>query len=631
MVTFEMTNWSDTTFEISNWTDTYPVLDAQQEELIEQIAYNETLNETISDESTRQDLSQAQTIAVFVTTTFFSLLSVIGSSLIILSVLHRGRSQLQTNTLYQFLLCLSLCDIFASMTIIWGTFAPPPNYESDPHSLAVGNDALCSANAFFNMIFGAWGAFYNCWISAHFWRTVQPMRSQQDDRLFRIFCHSSAAIICLLLGVAGFVVDGYGPHEFLELCYVTGAGKKLGQVRTLVTALLTLAATFFTASLVRAVRKSIKKSQRYLKRAMSVQSIQSIESLTPEDGLTKNTMEASQNTKTTYMGASNPSHNGNVASLATGNPTKDKTTQKNQSAFRGTLSGESRGPLRESVSSASTKKDKGKDAEVASQACWYYAAYLNTVLVPVLAIVVMSKTDATIYPGKPQYFAFLLVVMVCIPIQGALNFVVYIRPRVKSWREYYQREQEELKQRQTRYNLPTIEDGKSGMPSFFAIMKKALLEDVPKKRKRRIMPTSGASNVSAISAPSGMSSRFSTRDTRVSFANESAAWPTPTAKRVASIDVEGDVATKPHLLASSSAEPASPFEDVSADPSIPAMECSFRDEDREVVGMSGDWHGCLESDDVEAGVNASYNAGQRRYEESLQDSAETAESDAIDQ
>ena len=108
-------------------------------------------------------------LAVQILVTSSGALSIVGSCLIIVTIYKRGRRQLQEDSLHQFLLGLSLSDAIASLAIVTGPYMVPEGaLPGVPWTF--GNQATCSANASFYAVGSMANAFYNCWISIHFWR-----------------------------------------------------------------------------------------------------------------------------------------------------------------------------------------------------------------------------------------------------------------------------------------------------------------------------------------------------------------------------------------------------------------------------------------------------------------------------
>ena len=523
---------------------------------------------------------------------FASVFSIFGSSLICLSVGHKGKREIRENTLYQLLLGLSISDILSTTAMLLGPFSVP----EDPATAtlwAIGNQATCSVTAFMIITFVAASTFYNFFISVHFWRIVRNQEKQKRnasaDRNFQISAHCCSLLPSILLGSVGLVVGGYGPHEFLTICYTsTASGKMISRVRMFLSVSATLASAYFTASLVRTVRARFRRSDRYLKRAMSQGLVTGTG--TPEVGESRafdwrNSMKAFRSSmhlgkSCTHLGRRNMDVAGSSTEIASSSqlaaegptlpdgqdfePSTHSVSENPTGGGSAPLSG-----LRRNGSHGSgtnQRKERSQQREVATQAVWYMLAYLNSSLVPTVALIIMNVTDAYKNEGTPQYFFLLWCLCFFTPIQGALNFIVYIRPRYNGWQAHLEREQQD---RQSQSNSLTDSGGKieNKKASMYHILKMAVLKDVPRKMRRQSI---------AISTNAGESMR----QVEVSFARDIVTSTTPVGAEGTTIAHPIFHSTPPmaSLSSSSAAENQTSFG------SIDSNDHS-REEEVEIAGM----------------------------------------------
>ena len=441
-----------------------------------------------------------------------------GSALICFSVGRRGRREIRENTLYQLLFGLSLSDIISTTAMLLGPFLVPKDASTATTTTstqwAIGNTATCTATAFFLVTFGAAATFYNFFISLHFWRSVRAQQKQNShasaDRTFQISAHCCSLIPSFIFGFAGLLNGGYRPHEFLTVCYTTtNTGKMISRARLLLMGIVTVASVSFTVSLVRIFRARFRRSSRYTQTAIS-QSYLSRSSATPVDSNKSSAFEWRTSIwalrsnlhfgrSSIYYDKRSMDTSGNstdISSSHTGVVAEDPTTPHGQD-FEPSTRSSSENPtdggltllpgLRRISSNGSDttsqRKVKSQQKEVAVQAVWYTVAYLNSSLVPAIALIIMNVTDAGENEGKPQYFFLLWCLCFFPPIQGALNFVVYIRPRYKGWQAHFAREQE----RQPPSSLSSHNSSGKNLnkkTSMYLVMKMAVLEDVPRKVRR---------------------------------------------------------------------------------------------------------------------------------------------------
>ena len=74
---------------------------------------------------------------------------------------------------------------------------------------------------------------------------------------------------------------------------------------------------------------------------------------------------------------------------------------------------------------------------VAWQAIWYTIAYCNTFVWPfIFFILEMFVPRSELYGKEGTFGLYLLQVLVfsCVPLQGAFNFIIYIRPKYYEWK-----------------------------------------------------------------------------------------------------------------------------------------------------------------------------------------------------
>lgn len=308
-------------------------------------------------------------------------------------------------TYQQLLFGLSAADIVASLACFSSFFLQPRGTTDAPW--AFGSKETCAASGFVLVLSSTAAVIYNCFLSIHFWRTIQGSSPQtsssttENDGRFLICTHCTAAAIPLILSFVGVVTNSFSPLPFVGICYYyeeypVGCDKDeevrcehkqlasmLGQIR--------VGFAFFTSLISCSCTLAI-----YLK----------------------------------------------VRS----------TTVKSRHRFDGSLSAAAERRLR----------------SVAIQSLFYTGIYINTFLWPVIgAMVVSFEDDAVERRGEPGLFALQWALWFFLPLQGALNFLVYIRPRYMAWRNH----------------LPD--------EPFSVVLKQALSADDPPRRRSGALETSG--------------------------------------------------------------------------------------------------------------------------------------------
>lgn len=354
-------------------------------------------------------------------------LSIVGSCLIIFLTYTRG---LGRDTLNQFLLGLSISDIIASLALLASPYTVPQGSLDNVVS-ARGNQATCSASAFSYAVAALANAFYNCWISMHFLAFARNKHKQGSSTTMqkrtRLVQHTIAVVVPLLVASTALATNAFHPHEFLDMCFygeyptacskdpsvpcIHTGGKTLGRIHTLIIAVLAIISISCTLAVVRIVKARYARCQRY-----------AIPDPTSDDG-----------------------------PIAPARPTLLRTSSRNSE-------------------SQSFRDGAERQKAVASQAWWYMIAYLNSFLIPVIALVVLNVDPIRVIEneGSAPYYTLKIMLTVFMPLQGALNFVVFIRPRYNAWKAILL---------ETDPNMP---------PSWWTILGKAIVQDVPSPREQRM-------------------------------------------------------------------------------------------------------------------------------------------------
>ena len=417
--------------------------------------------------------------------TVSSVLSIVGSSLIIISVLkqHDHQKRHQNGTLHQLLLGLSLSDILFSLGCATLTYMLPAALMGDIVPWAWGNQASCSVSGFTVMVSSTIGSFYNCFISLHFWNRIRATRSlsltsPRRDTMIRLATHTTAIAIPVLFCLVGLLTESFNAHFFPYMCYLGdwpidctenpdvecerggGTGPLLGRIRTGIIALLGLISIYCSVSIWLRVRANFRQSR------MTVES----SGLDSHDSFDMSTIRAS------------------LQSL---------NTNRNRRS----------------------NKDK-REQEVYVQAILYTLAYFNSFIFVLIASILINTTDVDGKQGEWGHFVLLFLTVTFMPLQGALNFIIFIRPRYQAWKvcltnrenleerhaklqlEQQQQAQQQAQQQQqqqeqqkqegdptTEPTSPVVADDtapvtiKSNNIPWWRILRKAILEEVPPYRR----------------------------------------------------------------------------------------------------------------------------------------------------
>lgn len=196
-VTFEMTNWNDTTFGISNWTNAYPVLDPVLEQAIEEEAYNETV--AAASASTGYTFTERH-VAMSVVPHFTGLLSLIGSAWIVWDIMKKPK---RSRGVYERLLMgLAISDMIASLGMALSTW-PVPEYQAQKTWGAVGNIHSCEFQGFLIQL-GLATPLYSAALAVYYVLLVKfnyrpdSIQMLRFEKFSHIFANSLAALTAVI-------------------------------------------------------------------------------------------------------------------------------------------------------------------------------------------------------------------------------------------------------------------------------------------------------------------------------------------------------------------------------------------------------------------------------------------------
>lgn len=201
-VTFELTDWNDTTVEISNWTNAYPVFDPAPEYVAEQEeAYNETtVAAGIEDYGHLPNESQMKLVAS--AAKVVGMASMLSSSYIIYSLVgtREDRPEKMKTTFHRFLVTLSAFDIVSSFGFFLSTWPIPEEapegmdevWPVDYYALfpwAAGNSTTCTLQGSIIQIGSTGSGLFTAFISLHYVFSVRYRWTELSLRKFEKVCY----------------------------------------------------------------------------------------------------------------------------------------------------------------------------------------------------------------------------------------------------------------------------------------------------------------------------------------------------------------------------------------------------------------------------------------------------------
>ena len=363
-------------------------------------------------------------------------LSIMGSLFIIWDAL---RDKIKRKSVYHTLMvAMSVFDIFGSTA--WGLSSLPiPQYDvyGNPASVygARGNDSTCTAQGFFIQL-GYTSMFYNMSLSFYYLMVIRYSLREHQVNKYRVFIFLPPLIVGLALACAGI------PHyeNVLYGCYIAPPPIAPDYVNLVVFAVLPICVAILTltvnmVAVYAAVRQQAIKASRW----------RGTPSLATTNAADLNTSAVSLNPTDSHETPTAP-RNSRTWSI------------RGSALFTRSLSSIRR-----------TRKPQNAIDRMERQTFWQAIAYLAAFYVtwPILLASNLSRDIAVVFP-------FMIVALAMAPLQGFLNFVVYIRPRVQ---QHLRERKKRAKQRREEQRSPEISTESEGASNSAKGVEDACIED----------------------------------------------------------------------------------------------------------------------------------------------------------
>ena len=178
---------------------------------------NDTLVDDVLDPSTALSDKQEKTLILLQIGS--SVLSLIGSSVIVFKII-RGLHREQSSSPYdRIILGLSSCDVISSLTYAVGPFLLPS--DTSDRVWAFGNDTTCTWLGFLTQLACFWAIWYNCILSFYYLLTVRfQVKRTEFTRKYELWMHLSGAIFFPITSVIGLVGDFYSEERYAMICWI---------------------------------------------------------------------------------------------------------------------------------------------------------------------------------------------------------------------------------------------------------------------------------------------------------------------------------------------------------------------------------------------------------------------------
>ena len=346
-------------------------------------------------------LSDSEEIVLSVLQILSAALSLMGSSAIVYKILRHLEKTKTTTPYDRIMLCLSCCDILASITYAMGPLLLPR--ETSQRVWAVGTDWTCSRLGFLTQLTCLWAVWYNALLSFYFLLTVRFRVGPDKFRgKYEPWMHLSGAIFFPVTAMIGLAGDWYSEERLTMMCWIGEVPKGVGGYGLLVaslfggipTAITLLSLVINNIAIYLFVRKSL------LHRAASTATSKTTTMTKEEDPET-----ATTTTRGSEIGVEE--HN--------------DSTPSNKRA---------------SVKSAKVRSlEERLTREVAIQGLLYVSSFILTVT-PGFILSLLEGVGFT-EGDQGRLYQLLVLNSMLLPLQGLFNVLIYIKPSYSRFRSRY--------------------------------------------------------------------------------------------------------------------------------------------------------------------------------------------------
>eukprot|EP00980_Cylindrotheca_fusiformis_P022023 scaffold8910_cov102-Cylindrotheca_fusiformis.AAC.2 len=364
-----------------------------------------------------------------------SLLSIVGSILIILHIRQEKRKTPYRSILYW----LSLCDVVNSTSLIFQPYLTPAEVD-DAWVWSVGNDATCNMLGALTQ-FGFSAQLYSGLLSFYFLLTVRFGVKEKTFGKALPYCHGIILLWSVTTAITGIVIGVYGPIGVGPGCWVAGdnecvencihglVGWIIGGIPSM---LMLLSITVNNLLLYFHVRRTIAEGQR---RALEAE--------------TRLTMYGNQVELEKKRSTTGPES----AWRAELGMTKAGSVGGNWRSDISVTSGKAKSVLR------SSDKQWKLVREVGKQSFLYVGAYFLC-YVWSYGITGLDSQQYEYEPGIGKVFLPLLILQsIFLPAQGFFNAIIFFRPK-------YIKNREEFPNESRRWIMQRTVFGKKVLPAY---------------------------------------------------------------------------------------------------------------------------------------------------------------------
>jgi len=164
------------------------------------------------------DIDREQEMILIVLQVGSAILSLIGSSTIVLKIARNLYRQKTTVPYDRIMLGLSTCDIVASCVYASSPFLLPAATSKRPW--AFGTSSSCQFLGLVTQLACVWAIWYNCLLSCYFLLTVRfQVKRETFAKKYELWMHLSGAIFFPITAIVGYLGGWYGEQELTLQCW----------------------------------------------------------------------------------------------------------------------------------------------------------------------------------------------------------------------------------------------------------------------------------------------------------------------------------------------------------------------------------------------------------------------------
>jgi len=365
-------------------------------------------------------LSDNQEILLSILQIVSSLLSLVGSCVIVYKIIRKLQKEKTTTPYERIVLGLSSFDILASITFGLSPFLLPS--ETSQRVWAIGTKTTCSMLGFMSQLACIWAVWYNVLLSFYYLLTVRFQIKPKDfAKKYEFWMHLSGAIFFPITAVFGLIGDWYSEEALTMMCWIGDVPKDCRadgvpchtQLVAYIFGMIPTAICFFSLIINNTV------IYIFVRRTLKVETLMTVRS--PETVIAEDSEKNDIYVRRTLTGRQITVRNSDIV------PADDSENSKIEQTDM------------EDCTTGRLTLQRRLTKEVAIQSLLYVTAYLLTI-VPAILLSVLDAAIAYNEEDQGSLYPLLILNSMLLPLQGFFNVFIYVKPSYSRFRNKHPEE-----------------------------------------------------------------------------------------------------------------------------------------------------------------------------------------------